>query len=221
MGNDVKIKLIEKDTDISSLKMTKINWDVIMFRQDRRPFQVVCIEDYYHSIGGEHGNNNLWMYPLDEEPSYENLIRYNLNGCGVSWGYKYEPYNYATSKYGKYEAITTGGVMITRNGKDFYHCKRGIHQALDIINHIDEHPLDLNFRGFEKDMIGRKVWWRSEPGIITRWIDGGRACVIIEPDGIEKFTTPAEFAEEEGDMYYEDNEVKTEIFDKHIWWHRD
>lgn len=59
------------------------------------------------------------------------------------------------------------------------------------------------------------------PEIITDSIDDGQACVILEPDGIEKFTTPAEFAEKEGDDYYEDGFVKAEIFDSHIWWHRD
>ena len=85
---------------------------------------------------------------------------------------------------------------------------------------MGDHPLALNTIDFDKKMIGRKIWWRSEPGIITRWIDG-QACVIIEPDGIEKFTTPAEFFKEDGDEYYEDNYVKTNIFDKHIWWFRD
>ena len=74
--------------------------------------------------------------------------------------------------------------------------------------------------GFAEKMIGRKVWWRSEPAIIKSWIGHGQACVILEPDGIDNFTMPAEFADDEV-MTYEDKTVKTSIFDKHIWWFRD
>jgi hypothetical protein len=48
----------------------------------------------------------------------------------------------------------------------------------------------------------------------------GQACVILKPDGIPRFTVPPEFAEEEPD-YYEDETVKTDILDRHIWWFRD
>ena len=75
-------------------------------------------------------------------------------------------------------------------------------------------------RDYAQRCVGRKVWWRSEPAIIKRFVDG-QACVILRPDGISKFTTPAEFYREDGTNYYEDNDVKTSIFDKHIWWFRD
>lgn len=211
------IKLIDKNTDINSLKMRKMDWDVVL---NNREYQVVIIEGYIHTIGGRWGENNLWMYPRNGNPTYETLIEYNCNGCGVCWGLKYEPYNYVRCKWDECECFTTGGAMITRNGKDFYFCRGGIDEARYLMKQLDEHPLDLNAYGFDEKMIGRKVWWRSEPGIITNWIDRGQACVIIEPDGIEKFTTPAEFAEE-GSCYYEDGYVKAEIFDKHIWWFRD
>lgn len=159
------------------------------------------------------------MYPRNETPSYENLIEYQCNGCGVCWGIKYEPHNYIRSKWDESECFTSGGVTITRNGKDFCFCRGGIDEAKWRIKHLDEHPLDLNEYGFVEKMIGRKVWWRSEPAIVRSYIDK-QACVMLEPDGIEKFTTPAEFAEE-GDNYYEDGDVKVKIFDSHIWWFRD
>ena len=67
-------------------------------------------------------------------------------------------------------------------------------------------------------MIGRKVWWRSEPAIISSWIDG-QACVILEPDGIDNFTKPAEFVDD-GCMDDGERDIKADIFDKHIWWFR-
>ena len=74
---------------------------------------------------------------------------------------------------------------------------------------------------YDKKMIGRKVWWRSQPAIITKWIKG-QACVILEPDGIDSFKTPAEY--ENDDMFGDDEDkksIKTEVFDKHIYWFRE
>lgn len=68
-------------------------------------------------------------------------------------------------------------------------------------------------------MIGRKVWWRSEPAVITHWIEG-QACVILEPDGIDKFAVPAEFVHDEI-MNDRERDIKAEIFDDHIWWFRE
>lgn len=218
---EIEIKLIEKDTDISSLNIHELPWDVVVGKEKKIPYQVVRIKDYYHSIGGRHGNNDLWMYPRGEKPTYENLVEYQGRDMGVCWGIKYEPYNYIRSKWDEAECFTTGGAMITRNGEDFYFCREGIDMAKVLINRISKHPIGFNCINWDKHVIGRKVWWRSEPAIITNFIKHGQACVILEPDGIDKFTTPAEFAEEEGDDYYCGGNVKTDIFDKHIWWFRD
>lgn len=212
----LEIKLIDKTTDISKLEMSKMPWDVEVYGT---PYQVVSIKGYIHTIGGRHGENDLWMYPRNEMPTHENLIEYQCDGCGVCWGIKYEPHNYIRSKWDEPECFTSGGVTITRNGEDFYFCRSGIDETRVLIRRLEEHPLDLNEYGFAERMIGRKVWWRSEPAIVRSYIDK-QACVMLEPDGIEKFTTPAEFADEEGDNYYEDGDVKAEIFDSHIWWFR-
>lgn len=213
-----QIKLISKDTNVSELRMSKMPWDVVV---NRVPYQVVRIEGYIHSIGGKWGDNDLWMYPRHTPPTYETLIEYSCPDCGVCWGLKYEPHNYIKTKWDETECYKSGGAMITRNGEDFYFCRGGIDEAKWIMAQLAEHPLNLNDYGFDEKMIGRKVWWRSEPAIITSWIGHGQACVILEPNGIEKFKTPAEFADECDLLYYEDGYVKTEIFDKHIWWFRD
>ena len=85
-----EIRLITEDTDIDSLKMSKMDWDVEV---KGVPYQVVRIEGYIHSIGGRWGENNLWMYPRFEVPTYGNLVEYCCNNCGVCWGIKYEPHN--------------------------------------------------------------------------------------------------------------------------------
>lgn len=209
------IRLIERDTDFSKLHMYKMPWDVEI---KGIPYQVVKIEGYIHTLGGKQGENDLWMYPRNENPTCENLIEFQCEKPGVCWGIKYEPYNYIRNKWDELECFTSGGAMITRNGRDFYFCRAGIDEAKYRIKHLDEHPLELNEYGFEEKMIGRKVWWRSEPAIITKWIGNGQACVILEPDGIDKFATPPEFIE---DYIEEEQDIKTDIFDQHIWWFRE
>lgn len=212
------IKLVEKSTDISSLKMYKFDWDVEV---NGKPYQVVAIEGYVHTIGGPKGLNDLWMYPRDSEPTYDNLVEFSAKGSGVSWGIRYDPSNYIRYKWGESECFSSGGAMITRNGKDFYFCSRGIKEAELIIESIEEHPISPQFFEFDEKVLGRKVYWRSEPGIVTYYCQG-QACVIIAPDTelIDKFTVPAEFADEDPN-YYEEGYVKAEIFSEHIWWFRD
>ena len=216
----VQIKLIDKDTDIKSLKMSKYSWDVVV---NETAYQVVKVHGYVHSVGGFWGDNDLWMYPRNEEPSYDNMAQYDCKGNGVCWGISYEPYNYYTFRHGELECNSSKAAYITRNGKEFYLCRSRIDEARYLINNINEHPLDLFEYNFDKKMIGKKVWWRSQPAIITEWIGNGDACVILEPDKdiIEEFEIPQEFLEE-NDYEPDDHEfIKTDIFDKHIWWFRD
>ena len=208
-----RIKLIDRTTDISRLKMRQLNWDTVI---NEKPYFVVLIEGYIHTIGGKCGNNNLWAYPRNEKPSCENLIQFN--GEPVCWGINYAPYNHARYRHGEFETRTIGNVFITRNGEKFCDVRGGIERAKCMINDFSEHPMNLNEIDFDKNVIGRKVWWRSEPAIVTSYISG-QACVILEPDGIPQFTTPAEFADE-GREYYFDGDVKADILDKHIWWFR-
>lgn len=212
------IRLIEKD-DIASIKYHKLDWDVVV---KGVPYQIIRVEGFVHTIGGrlDYGDgNNFWAYPLNETLNYENLIEFN--GCpGARWGIEFSPVHYIKTKWDETEILQGRKLIITRNDLPFYDGFITFNEAIAYIKDgiLDEHPLRLNERDFDKKCIGRKVWWRSEPGIITRYIDK-QACVIIEPDGIDTFTVPAEFAEEKD--YYCDGDVKTSIFDNHIWWFRD
>lgn len=212
-----EIRLIEKNTDLSNLR--PLDWDVII---NNKPYFVVRIKGYVHTIGGRWGANNYWAYPRDEIPSYENLIEFNPEEA-IMWGIKYDPKIQTKHKWGETEARKVGGVIITRNGENFYTVGGGLNYGIDkariIIEEFNEHPINVHSIDFDKKIIGRKVWWRSEPGVITSWIKG-QASVIIEPDGIPYFSTPKEFCSE--DYFWDDNtSIKADILDKHIWWFRD
>ena len=211
------IRLITKDTVLPHLR--HMDWDVVI---NGIPHYVVRIKGYVHTIGGRYGENDLWAYPRDKAPTYDTLVEF---GCDspVAWGIRYEPKNYTKTKWDETEARRSGGVAITRNGEIFCHVTGGMNYGVDqarvMIARFNEHPLELNSINFDKKAIGRKVWWRSEPAIVTSYIHR-QACVILEPDGIAQFTVPPEFAKEDPD-YYEDGDVKAEILSPHIWWFRD
>lgn len=212
----IKIKLVDENTDLSNIN--PIDWDVVIKGQ---PYYVCRLEGYYHSIGGTYGNNCYWCYPRNEHPTFENLLQFN--GAPVRWGFTFDDNNYKRFKYGEGEVLHNHIVTITRNGEPFYDfgccgVAYGVGKAMEIIESIDEHPLEFNSIDFDKKMIGRKVWFRDYPAIISRYVTG-QACVLLEPDGIDKFPKPKCFNDD--DMYYEDTDVKLEIFSENIWWFRD
>lgn len=170
-----KIRLIKPDTTIKELHIDHINWDVEI---KGVPYQIVRIEGYVHTIRGKHGDNDLWMYPLGQEPSYENLLQYNSYKPGPCWGIKMEPYNYVKDE----ECRTATGAMITRNGRDFYYCSGpiGFSQAQYMISGIiDEHPALLNFRDFDKHLIGREIMYRNQNAVIKTYLGGTDARIVI------------------------------------------
>ena len=214
-----EIHLIEKE-DFPNIKYECLDWDVVV---KGRPYQVIRVEGFAHCLGGNldwGDGNNFWAYPLDEEMTFENLLEFDGHP-GARFGIEYSPTNYVKAKWGEAEIRTGRKLVITRNDEPFYDGFMSYHQAIAYVKDgiLDEHPLNLNERDFDKKCIGRKVWWRSEPAVITSYIHG-QACVILKPDGIDSFTVPAEFAKEDPE-YYCDGDVKTTIFDKNIWWFRE
>ena len=214
-----EIKLIDKDTIIP--KASPLDWDLEI---KGRPYYVVRLEGFVHTIGGHWGENNLWAYTRDEEPCYENLIEFDSDSP-VLWGIEYKPTHYIKNKWGEREVRRGSSLIITRNGKPFDEINsNGIYYGIDKarvrISDYNEHPLGLNAIDFDKKMEGRKIWWRSQPAKIEYFI-WGQGCVIIVPDGIEKFETPPEFRDDDFMDDGENYSIKAHILDKHIWWFRD
>ena len=215
----IEIKLIDKDTIIP--KSIPLDWDLEI---KGIPYYVVRLEGFVHTIGGHWGENNFWAYPRDEEPCYENLIEFDSDSP-VLWGIEYKPTHYIKNKWGEKEVRRGSSLIITRNGKPFDEINsNGIYYGIDKarvrISDYNEHPLGLNTIDFDKKMEGRKIWWRSQPAKIEDFI-WGKGCVIIVPDGIEKFDTPPEFRDDDFMDDGENYSIKAHILDKHIWWFRD
>ena len=81
-----EINLIKKDTIIPKVK--PLDWDVEI---KGRPYYVVRLKGFIHTIGGKWGENEFWAYPRDEEPCYDCLA---------------EPVNQYSHKPVKYEEDT-------------------------------------------------------------------------------------------------------------------
>lgn len=214
----VDIRLITAE-DIPNLKYTKLEWDVEV---NGVPYQVINVPGFAHCLGGhlDYGDGNCyWAYPLGEDLTIDNLVEFD-GEPGAAWGIEYTPTNSIRTKWGETEIRNGRKLVITRNGKPFYSELLTLHKALAYIQDglIHEHPLDLNFRGYDSKAIGRKVWYRSEPGVIERC---NRSCVTIVPDGMEEFSIPKEYQKEDGPYDEPRTCIVTSIFDPHIWWFRD
>ena len=214
------IKLLDDKVDFSKIK--PFDWDLEI---NGIPYYVCRIEGYCHTIswrGGNETRQELWCYPRNEEPSLENLVEYDLKSP-VAWGIQYDEIHKIRHKWDEAETTSGSRTIITRNGRPFYTVSGGINysipKALTLISEINEHPLEFNSIGYYDKMIGRKVWWDGQPGVITSYIQG-QCCVMIAPDGIERFKNPSEFQSEEGEYYYE-KELKIDCLEtKRTWWFR-
>lgn len=77
------IKLIDRTTDISRLKMRQMNWDTVI---NEKSYFVVSIEDYIHTIGGK------YIYVKKVKEKYTMHTRRVSHGSGNHKYYTTETY---------------------------------------------------------------------------------------------------------------------------------
>lgn len=216
-------KFIESDEDLKEIE--PLDWDVVV---EGIQYRVYRVPGYVHTIGGRWGDNDLYACIRNTQPHAETLIPFRADDP-VCWGIIIGPYleaEYDDDDEYKYIVYPSSvdyrnSVKITRNGQMFNaNVKGGVAEALSMIKKYREHPLELDMIDFNKKAVGRKVYWRSEPGIIAEYLDH-EASVVIVPDGIDEFTVPAEFMHDSSVPCYEDSMIVTSILDEHIWWFRE
>ena len=113
-------------------------------------------------------------------------------------------------------------ICITRNGSPFYTLSpivdhntdmyQGILRALQLIEIIKRHPLNFNHINYNINMIGRHVWYHSQPAVITKWIKG-RGIAVLEPDkemGYDSLTNPITNEELPS--------INVEFHDPYVYW---
>ena len=88
-----EIKLLYDDTDLNSIQMIELDWDVNIRGIDYKCFR---IPGYIHTIGGRYAENDYWVCPRNVEPSIDNLIEFD--GCPVRYGISINENNYIKTK---------------------------------------------------------------------------------------------------------------------------
>lgn len=75
---------------------------------------------------------------------------------------------------------------------------------------------------YRDQLLGRKVWYREVPAIVVREVLS-QGCVILKPDGADKFPPPVWSWDKDEGTYddCEDDEAKVELLSSQIWWWRD
>lgn len=206
------IKWVDDKIDYKSL--ISLDWDIVV---KHRKYKAYHIDGYYHSVGSRY--DDVWCCPRDEEPSKENLIGYGAASI-CSWGIEISDLKYHNFKHEDIENKIH--VIITRNGDHFYDfsCNDfsyGLSKAQVLITNIKEHPINFSEYEFNKKIIGRKIFYRDEPAIITDYCEG-QCSIIIEPDGIEKFSAPC-WAEGDWEEYEKSLKIDC-LEDNSVWWFR-
>ena len=217
-NNQATINLITEDTNIEALNMEFKNWDADI---GGVPYQVVRIRGFVHTLGGRYGACDLWAYPRAEKPSFKNLIQFNAYNP-VSWGISYKPKNYMC--YEK-ETRNSNVVTVTRNGQKFCTCtQRGINTGIDqarlLITQFTKHPLGLNSIDYDKKAVGRHIYYRGVPAIITRYLRE-QAMIMIKADGDSNLVQLPIYPYEKLTISLnKEGELKVDILDPDIAWFR-
>lgn len=119
----------------------------------------------------------VYAYPMHENPTPSNVVPY-LSTLGASWSIAYNDKTKLSDYYNNIQYTT-----IFRNNKEFLtipgNKAYSLNKALYMLESlIPEHPLNLNFRGYDRDMIGRGVKYKDESGVIERYLDGEAVITI-------------------------------------------
>jgi len=197
-----------------------------------------------HCLGGTYQENNYYAYPLyreinpypekrtiredpeyelwDEGPTRDNLI--DFDGSAPSWSIAFEETNY----FRKGEIREGGRCNIFRNGQKFYEVGArqmdfGLAKARYILLQLQEHPLNFFSRHWKDEIIGRKVWYQTDPAIVESIIED-QGCVMLKPDPdcVPVFQPSPWQVEDDGSMFGDDDNTsaKCEYLYEKIGWFR-
>lgn len=215
--NQANVNLITETTNIEALNMELKNWDAEI---GGVLYQVVRIKGHVHTVGGRYGACDLWAYPRAEKPTFKNLIQFNAYNP-VAWGLTCKPKNYMCHEN---EARNSSIVTVTRNGMKFMTCaargmNAGIDEARIAISKFTKHPLCLNSIDYDKNAVGRQIYYRGIPAIITRFLKE-QASIMIKADAAIAVGPLPIYSYEIGVTLNKDNELKVDILDPDIAWYR-
>jgi hypothetical protein len=211
-----QIKLLDKNTDFTKIKLSKMGWDTYC---NKKYYEVYLIEGFIHSIGGRWGTNKYWACPRNEKPCYNNLIEFSGEPC--CWSFTIESTNSLKTKWDETEMRHHYGCTILRNDQIFYQFGAhdldfGLSRIRQLLFIINEHPINFNEQNFEKQIIGRKIYWREQSSIIVRYSTEGTLTIV--PEGQQFFNSPCYQNPE--DTTEKESTIVEDLFAPSIYWFR-
>lgn len=215
-----EIRLINSSTDLSKLKLEKLDWDINVSGEDKDR-DVYKIQGYVHATGGSKGTYDLWACPRNEKPTVDNLTAW-CGFYGARWGFSVNPQNYCKYKWANTSIENNIKVLITRNDLVFdeFFANTMLYAATEVSSRIiqyQEFCISLDCQNFENQFINMKVFWKDQPAVVTSYVST-QACVMLKPEEGFTFTKPIYLDKE--DCWDEKEEIKSEILSTHIWWFR-
>jgi hypothetical protein len=117
-------------------------------------------------------------------------------------------------KGGTGQIIADGEVVFEFFFRDIHYALR---KADQLITELSEHSSGWLLQDQREALIGRAVFYRDIPAVITDLVTD-QGCVMLQTADGKPFPPPV-WSDDE-DYYEGENRVKVEVTDPHIWWHR-
>lgn len=140
----------------------------------------------------------------------------------------FKDYNYLKESHYSGDQVRKGGECSIRiNGtvvETFFYrdVEDALLRAIRRLSEIHEFPVRLWDEKERASLVGRKIYYRDQPAVITRFFED-QASIMICPDPKTTPFAPAPYEIEDqkkGDTVEFESEIKDTIYSKHIWWWR-
>ena len=217
-------RVIDSTTDLSDAKYYKVPWDVVLSNGEE--CDVYKFKDFVHTIGGKWGENSFYACPRGEKPTAENLILFRASST-CRWGFTVNEHSYVKTKW--HETYIDDNIVVTilRNDKPFKtivcnDISYGVACAMKFITEVQEGAVEVNKVNWTENVIGRKIYYKDTPAIITS-VNISDFTVVVEPDNDEKcFKKPScwsDYTDTEWEADYGHGMV-VDADSKDIYWFR-
>lgn len=97
----------------------------------------------------------------------------------------------------------------------FRDVQRALRRAQEVVEALQDHPIQWFREKDRSEVVGRPVWWRDQPAIVSNYF-ADQGCVVLTPDGVDGFLPPG--WSEPGDEHEPD--VKVDVLNDGIYWFR-
>jgi len=184
-----------------------------------------------HELGPINGQPGSWWLeykPTHPEGEVEYIPWVDIGTYRPCFRVEVVESNYTKEKWGDVQIRGSVSCRIYANKLLAYSFISGsfeyaLARASTLKTELLEHPIGGFLMG-QESLVGRRVWYKGQPGVITEFIDGGN--VSIESDGIDYFDMKEPWMTEDHDLEWAEEwaelgTVIADVLSDKIWWFRD